>query len=125
MLSTSKLILNKVLVRNLKFSPSMGFKRAYHSYPDPNEKPVVFQSKSEAVKQILSKSSSQFTLDKKHSLDSIFPGTPLSKGISNSAPPHTISTILPNGLTVATQEMPGLMSSFAFLVRTGRLLHQH
>lgn len=97
-----------------------GTQRAYQSTPDPDEKPVINFSKSEGMKKITDKSLPEYNLNKNFALDKPFPGTIVSKGIADSTPPKTLSTVLPNGLTVATQEMPGLMSSFAFLVRTGR-----
>lgn len=92
--------------------------RSYHSYPDPKEKPVISQSKSNGVKQ-LDKSKGEFNLANKFKLDAVFPGTPTSKGIEAGSAPVTKSTILPNGVTVASQDMPGLMSSFAVIVRAG------
>lgn len=65
----------------------------------------------------------EYILHKKFALDTPFPGTVVNGGIASSTPPKTVSTVLSNGLTVATQEMPGLMSSFAFLVRTGRFVY--
>ncbi len=94
----------------------------YHSYPDPSEKPIVSFTKSSTAKRIDKNAADFLKLDVAHKMDKIFPGTPISKGISKATPPETISTVLSNGLTVATQEMPGLMSSFAFLVRTGRFV---
>lgn len=93
--------------------------RGYHSYPDPNEKPVITTSVSSVEKQIKDKNGKEFTLDSKFNLEKMFPGVPVSKGINSSVAPEVKSTILSNGLTVATQEMPGLMSSFAFMIGTG------
>ena len=98
--------------------------RQYTSYPDPNEKPRISQhitSKSlDAVaKQILDKSGSGFSLDSKFRMDELFPGVPVSTGILEEAPPTTLSSKLGNGLVVATQEMHGLMSSFAFVMAVG------
>jgi hypothetical protein len=95
--------------------------RSYHSYPDPNEKPRISTTVSTAAKQI-DKASGIFDIDKKFRLDTPFPGVTLGKPIKDSTTPNTISTKLENGLTVATQENPGLMTSFAFVVRTGRYI---
>lgn len=93
--------------------------RAYHSYPDPNEKPVVKTSVSKYEKSI-DKATLSLALDSKFKVDTLFPGVPVSKGIGATPPPPTLSTVLDNGLRVASQEMPGLMTSIAILVRTGR-----
>ena len=93
--------------------------RSYHSYPDPNEKPNITYAKANAQKT-LNKQDKEFQLDNRFKLDNLFPGTPISKGISKDNAPKTIVSTLDNGLTVASQEMPGLMSSFAFLVKAGR-----
>ena len=93
--------------------------RSYHSYPDPNEKPNITYAKANAQKT-LNKQDKEFQLDNRFKLDNLFPGTPISKGISKENAPKTIVSTLDNGLTVASQEMPGLMSSFAFLVKAGR-----
>ena len=92
--------------------------RSYHSYPDPKEKPVISQSRSNEEKK-LDKSKDEFKLANKFKLDAIFPGTPTSKGIGVGDAPATKSTVLSNGITVASQDMPGLMSSFAVIVRAG------
>ncbi len=93
--------------------------RCYHSYPDPNEKPRISTTKSTSAK-LIDKSTGVFDIDKKFRLDAPFPGIVLGKPITDSTTPKTISSKLKNGLTIATQENPGLMSSFAFVVRTGR-----
>ncbi len=93
--------------------------RCYHSYPDPNEKPRITTTKSTSAKRI-DKSTGVFDIDKKFRLDEPFPGIVLGKPITDSTTPKTISSKLQNGLMIATQENPGLMSSFSFVVRTGR-----
>lgn len=92
--------------------------RQYHSYPDPNEKPVIQQTRSDVTKQ-LDKSQPEFKLHDKFKLDKLFPGTPVSKGIGSAPPPDTVSTKIENGLTVASQDLPGLMTTIALVVRTG------
>lgn len=92
----------------------------YHSYPEPDEKPIITATKSEVAPKRFDKTLPEFKLKESYGLSQVFPGTPISKGIIKTSPPKTVSTILANGLTVATQEMPGMMSSFALLVRTGR-----
>jgi processing peptidase subunit alpha len=92
--------------------------RFYQTYPDPNENPKISTSVSSVEKQ-LNKSDGKFNLADKFKLDQLFPGVPISKGIVKGVQPTTKSTTLSNGLTIASQEMPGLMSSFAFIVNSG------
>jgi len=73
----------------------------------------------EVPKQLLDKSGDAYRLSDKFRLDRPFPGVPASTGIEQQAPPATRSTVLKNGLTVATQDLHGLMSSFSFIVGTG------
>lgn len=92
--------------------------RLYHSFPDPSEVPVISQHKSDSVKT-LDKSGKDFVVSPDFSLIKAFPGVPPNSGSKNSPAPKTISTILSNGLTVATQDLPGFMSSFALFVGSG------
>ena len=97
--------------------------RLYHTYPDPSDKGSIttaLASKSNIEKQILDKSGDAFTLDSKFKLEEMFPGVPSGKKVEDSgnAPP-TLNTKLDSGLTVVTQDMPGLMTSFAIMVGTG------
>lgn len=91
--------------------------QSYHSYPDPDDKPVITSAKS-TVKPKLDKSSMK--LDSKFRLDKIYPGFSASDKSNNLPAPKTEMTKLANGLTVASQDVPGLMTSFAFMVRAGR-----
>jgi hypothetical protein len=93
--------------------------RMYHSYPDPNEKPQISTARSSAIKQI-DKSTGIFDLDPMFKLNTQFPGVILGKPITDTTTPMTVSTVLDNGLTIATQESSSLMTSIAFVVRTGR-----
>jgi hypothetical protein len=94
--------------------------RCYHSYPDPNEKPVVSQALSTASRS-LDKSNQIFQLDKKFRLDEAFPGIKLGQGSNASTYPETRITRLQNGITVASQDLPSsLMSSFAVIIDAGR-----
>lgn len=99
-------------------SRNLAFVRGYHSFPDPSDKGVITHSKSETVKTI-DKNSPLFQLDSTFKMDKLFPGTPISSGIGKTDPPPTVVSKLNNGLSVATQEMPGMMSSFALIVRSG------
>lgn len=100
-------------------------RRCYTSYPDPNEKPRISthihssKDPNGVHKQILNKSGSEYVMDSKFRLDTLFPGVPVSNGGVNEPPPQTKSTKLANGLTLSTQEMHGLMSSFTFILSVG------
>jgi hypothetical protein len=93
--------------------------RGYHTYPDPDEKPQISYSKSDSKQQL---NKSEFNLDKKFGFDVVFPGYSESKGIGKtvSTPETYISKLSRNGLTVASQDLPGLMTSFALIIRAGR-----
>lgn len=95
-------------------------RRLYHSYPDPNEKPVITTSIHKRDATNPSKKD-DISLDKKFKIDSIFPGVPVTRGIKpGEQAPETKSTKLKNGITVATQEVPGsLMSSITFMLGSG------
>lgn len=97
---------------------SLGF---YHTYPDPNDKGSVSSTKAADlnVQKQLDKSGGEFGLDEKFRMDSVFPGIPQGKKIGDQPAPLTKSSKLDNGLTVASQDMPGLMTSFAFIVKSG------
>lgn len=109
-------ISNKIKLNKSSFNRL--FPRFYQTYPDPDEKPQISTSISSVEKQI-NKSDGKFNLADKFKLDKLFPGVPISNGIIKGIQPTTISSRLCNGLTIATQEMPGLMSSFAFIVNSG------
>lgn len=94
--------------------------RAYHSYPDASEKPVITNAHAAKSPRTIDKALPEFKLQEKYRLDRQFPDTPPFKPIVSSNIPPTVSEKLPNGLTVATQEMAGLMSSIAFIVGAGR-----
>jgi hypothetical protein len=93
--------------------------RSYHSYPDPNEKPIIHTSKSTQAKTY-NKDDPAFQLAAKFKLDKLFPGVDMATGIGATQSPPTITTTLDNGLSVASQELPGMMTSIALLVKTGR-----
>jgi mitochondrial-processing peptidase subunit alpha len=95
----------------------------YHSYPDPNEVPKetrMLAKDSEVKRQIHDKSGNGFKLDESFGMEKVFPGVPPGTKVADSASaPKTQHTVLSTGLTVASQDMPGLMTSFAFIVGTG------
>jgi hypothetical protein len=94
---------------------------SYHTYPDPKEEPKISSIVSNATKT-LDKSRNDFALDSKFKFEIPFPGTNIPGEKSDTSPPQIVSSVLDNGLTVATQEVPGLMSSFTFLVKAGRYI---
>lgn len=101
-------------------------KQCYHTYPDPNEIPVITQNKASKVViddngkplQRIQKISAQFQVPNSYHLTNIFPGVPMSKGIT-SHNPETISSKLSNGMTVASQELSSLITSIGFIIGTG------
>jgi processing peptidase subunit alpha len=92
--------------------------RLFHSYPDPKENPQISTSIANSDKT-LDKSRPEFALHEKFKIEHVFPGVATSTGIAKGAEPLTVSSKLANGLTVASQERHGLMSSFAIIVKTG------
>ena len=71
------------------------------------------------MKKQLDKGGNKFKLDESFKLDKVFPGVPPGKKIEDQPLYSTMSTKLENGLTVASQDMPGLMTSIAFIVSAG------
>lgn len=94
-------------------------RRSYHSFPNPGEVPVISSALASKDKTS-NKLPVAHSVYEKFRLDKPFPGVPPTKPIVSSKIPPTRATQLSNGLTVATQEMPGMMSSIAFLVHAGR-----
>lgn len=92
--------------------------RGYHSYPDPNEKPVVSTFKSDGKKL-----GAKPAISLKNSLpmDVAFPGSPTPTGIGKNSAPAIKESKLSNGLIVTSQELPGsLMVTLGFIVKSGR-----
>jgi hypothetical protein len=83
----------------------------YHSYPNPEEQPQISRAIS-PKERIGIKDPTDL---KKFSMITCYPGVPVSTGIVRHDPPKTASTVLPCGLTVASQDMFGQMSSFGLL----------
>ena len=100
---------------------TVGYGRGYHTYPDPSDKGTITTARAtdNEVKKQLDKSGDEFKLDDSFKLDQVFPGVPPGKKIEDQPLYLTKSTKLENGLTVASQDMPGLMTSFAFIVSAG------
>ncbi len=93
--------------------------RTYLSYPDPNEKAAiskfVFNKGSNSAKPL-----PNTQLNEAFRVDKVLPGVQTMKHVSDLEGPPTLSTVLPNGLTVASQDKFSLMSSFAIILKTGR-----
>lgn len=94
--------------------------RGYHSYPDPNEKPVISTFKSDG-KKLGDKAA--ISLKNSHRMDIPFPGSPTPTGIGKNSAPVIKESKLSNGLTVTSQELPGsLMVTLGFIVKCGRYI---
>lgn len=92
--------------------------RGYHSYPDPNEKPVVSTFKSDGKKM---GEKAAIALKNSLPMDVAFPGSPTPTGIGKNSAPTIKESTLSNGLTVTSQELPGsLMVTLGFIVKCGR-----
>lgn len=96
-------------------------RRGYHTYPDPDETPVVSNAKSE-VERTLSKAGEEYDAMKRYDMDKPFDLPDGIRSVPFTKQPKTEMTTLANGLTIATHDMPGLMCSVALLVKTGRYI---
>lgn len=94
--------------------------RGYHTYPDPDEAPIISTARSDA-KNGTSKTGEEFrSMSLRYDINKAF-GIPKDmRAIPLTKQPRTEITKLANGLTIATQDMPGMMCSMALLVKTGR-----
>lgn len=98
--------------------------RLYHSYPDPSEKAVASRFIAKTSKKIDKSKlpfppvSDSFRVDERE----VFPGTEVQTKFTavDNTGPQTLSTILPNGITVASQDTYSLMTSLAVIFKTGR-----
>lgn len=94
-------------------------RRNYHTYPDPEDQGITTSARSEVQKTVVKDGNEfqavrRFDVSKPFDIPSNVQTTPLTEQ------PKTMITKLPNGLTVATQDMPGIMCSIALLVKSGR-----
>jgi mitochondrial-processing peptidase subunit alpha len=89
---------------------------SYHTYPDPNEVPRVSFSKSRWMRFPRDETSASF-LNK--SFQPNCGSLSSSSTLQHTILPFTEVTTMANGLRVASQDMYGLMSSFAFTVNAG------
>lgn len=96
----------------------------YHSYPDPNETPVITETKSNHAKTINKKEapwSNEFSdIAKRFDMSKALPGFEGCGAVADSKIPLPQSSKLENGLTVVSVESSdSTMASFAFLVKSG------
>ena len=91
--------------------------RNYHSYPDPSEKAIVTTSRSSATRQ-LDKTKLDFKLNERFNIEKPFLSID-SKSSGTLQEALCYSTILSNGLRVASEDRHTLMTSIAFVVKTG------
>lgn len=98
--------------------------RGYHSFPDPNEKPVISSTRSNISSvAAIPKDEASLTLSPASSLPmtSEFPGysSTSTSGSSGTVPFATKHSLLRNGLQVVSQDSFGLMTSLALVIGSG------
>lgn len=98
--------------------------RNYHSYPDPNEKPVISSSRSNISSvAAIPKDEASLALSTASSLpmDAEYPGFSFTsrEKTTSTAPFPTKQSRLSNGLTVVSQDSFSLMTSLALVVGSG------
>ena len=110
-------MLNKLVKRSSRSICSKLLKtsRLYHSFPDPQEVPKISHSKSNHVSRKLKKDTS-FS-DEEFQIK--IPEINNDSHVDFESSDFTHVTKLDNNLTVSSQDMHGLMSSFAFAVGSG------
>lgn len=111
---------SRVTLRKVVRSATSLRREAYHSFPDPSEKPIITASTANYKKTYDKKNEPGFSVDAKFKLENRFPGVVISTGISSTERPKTLSTRLSNGVTVSSQDTLGLMTTLSFLVQVGR-----
>ena len=98
--------------------------RSYHSYPDPNEKPVISSSRS-TISSVaaIPKDETALALSTASSLpmDAEYPGFSFTSrmGTSNAVPFPTLQSRLSNGMAVVSQDSFSLMTSLAVVIGSG------
>jgi hypothetical protein len=107
-------------------------RRGYHTYPDPDEVPVITTHVANKTMPLspdpslpaqapVVKSGGNFdSMAKKFCMTRPFDLPPNMVSSPFKEQPVTRSHTLSNGLVVASQDMPGLMCSITLLVKTGR-----
>jgi hypothetical protein len=109
----------KTLLRQVVKVENRLRRECYHSFPDPAEVPLVSSTMS-THKKTFNKDLPEFSIDQNFRLDRPFAFSPTKASSSSNGVPKTQATKLPNGITVASIDTPGLMTTFSFLVQTGR-----
>ena len=106
-------------ISSIKVSPYLQISRCqYHSYPDPNEKPQISKFVSTAERK--KKTGLDYAVNPKLFIGAVAAeGECTSSADINSPSFDILSTVLPNGITVVSQDTSGLMTSFSFTVGTG------
>lgn len=94
-------------------------RRSYHSFPDPKEKPVITTHFSTAKPQI-EKTKLDLSLNVDFKMNAPFPNYETYNRYIKDVNPKTFSTVLKNGLTIASEDRYSLMTTLAFVVKTGR-----
>lgn len=108
------------LIVNSKHSSARIFHRCYHSFPDPKEKPVITTHFSTANRQ-LEKTTLDLSLNNNFKMNSPYPNyETYANTYIKDVNPNTFSTILKNGLTIASEDRYSLMTTLTFVVKTGR-----
>jgi hypothetical protein len=95
-----------------------GLVAQYHTYPEPGDKGVF--SSSVSKKQKFGNEANKAEVDKKFKTNVPFPGIQSSQNQVSTEESNVQKTVLANGLTVASQDMRGLLTSIIVLVKTGR-----
>jgi hypothetical protein len=107
----------RAVYRRVSSSTLRACRRRYHSYPDPNEKPVITVTVSD--KQRVGTTEKKVEELDKFKMTEMFPGVLMSTGISKWDAPETEATKLGNGLRVVSHEMHGQMTSVTLFVNVG------
>ena len=109
----------KTLLRQVVKVENRLRRECYHSFPDPSEVPLVSSTLS-THKKTFNKDLPEFSISQNFRLDRPFAFSQTKTSSSSNGVPKTHATKLPNGITVASIDTPGLMTTFSFLVQTGR-----
>ena len=102
-----------------RHSSAHACRRSYHSFPDPKEKPVITTHFSTAKPQ-LEKTNLDLSLNVDFKMNAPYPNYEKYNSYIQNVNPKTFSTVLKNGLTIASEDRYSLMTTLAFVVKTGR-----
>lgn len=105
-------------ITTVKVTPKFCVQRSqYHSYPDPNETPQISKYVSTSERKV--KTGPEFDVNPLLTIGAIPTDIDHLSPEASSLSFETASTVLPNGITVVSQDTTGLMTSFSFTVGTG------